>query len=222
MEGDYNRIASRYVRLFADLDNECYKRIHELDKPSFSLSEKVQKELVSERSKNTAALNLLGIEEISSSKSLLLVSSLNRKVLEVLKTLHNYITQESRINSLVNSFLFNEETGENIPYCAPVIVAESDMLDGKSSKLENFVPVYLDEGKKQAIADKAQSFCSEISQSAWKGIAEQEKEALNREFNTLAESGFAGSNDPTEQRIYQTMLSLWQNSNLSVIERSAH
>jgi hypothetical protein len=116
IEGDYNRIASRYIRLFADLDNECYKRIHELDKPSFLLSEKVQKELVSDTTKNTAALNILGIEEISSSKSLLLISSLNRKVLEVLKALHNYVTQESRINSLVNSFLFNEETGENIPY----------------------------------------------------------------------------------------------------------
>jgi hypothetical protein len=91
------------------------------------------------------------------------------------------------------------------------------MLEGKSSKLENFVPVYLDEKEKQSIADKAYSG---ISQSAWKSIAEQEKEAINREFNTLAELGFADSNDPAEQRSYQTMLSLWQNSNLSVIERS--
>jgi len=220
MEGDYNRIASRYVRLFEDLDKECYKRIYELDKRSFLLSEKVQKELVSDTSKNAAALNLLEIEETSSSKSLLLVSSLNRKVLEVLHTLHNYITQESSINSLVNSFLFNEEVGENIPHYAPVVFTESDTLEGNSAKQENFVPVYFDEGKKQAIADKARAFCSG-SQSAWKGIAEQEREAINKEFNTLAEAGFSGSHDETEQRVYQTMLSLWQNSKLSVMETNA-
>jgi hypothetical protein len=220
MEGDYNRIASRYVRLFADLDNECYKRIYALDKQSFLLAEKVQRELVGDTSKNAAALNLLGIEETASSKSLLLISSLNRKVLEVLKTLHDYITQESRINSLVNSFLVNEEAGENIPYYAPVVFTESDMLEGDSAKQEDFVPVYLDERKRQAVADKAREFRSGVSPSAWKGIAEQEKEAVNKEFNALAESSFAGSNDENEQRIYQTMLSLWKNSNLSVIERS--
>jgi len=35
MEGDYNRISSRYVKIFGDLNNELTNRIYELDKPAF-------------------------------------------------------------------------------------------------------------------------------------------------------------------------------------------
>jgi len=214
MEGDYNRISSRYIRLFADLDNECYKRIYALDKQSFALSEKVQKELLSESSSNTAAMNLLGIEEVTSSKMLVLVSSLNRKVLEVLQTLRDYITQESKMNALVNSFLSNEEIGEKIPFYLPVVWTESDMLENKSVRQENYIPDYVNETGTQAIDGKAGSFCSGKTGQEWQPVSENEKEALNREFGVLAESCFAHSDDETEQRIYKTMLSLWQNSNL--------
>ena len=36
MENDYNRITSRYVKIFKDLDNELSNRIYELDKDSFT------------------------------------------------------------------------------------------------------------------------------------------------------------------------------------------
>ena len=221
MESDYNRITSRYVRLFADLDSECYKRIYALDKQSFALSEKVQKELLCESSSNTAALNLLGIEEISTSKILVFISSLNRKALEVLKTLHNYITQESRINILVNSFLYNDEIEEKIPMYIPVVWIESDMLEGSQICHESYIPDYYNRRRKSAsvssvddvaIAEKVSFFCSEASE--WKAVEEADKETLNREFNTLAESFYANLDSETEQRVYKTMLSLWHNSNL--------
>ena len=221
MEGDYNRISSRYIRLFDDLDNECYKRIFALDKPSFTLSEKVQKELLSESSSNTAALNLLGFEEVSSSKTLLFISSLNRKALDVLQTMHDYITQESRMNSLVNSFLSNEEIDDTVPFYLPVVWTESDMLDDNNVSRESFIPDCVSQEKNQIIAETANAFCSGVSQSEWKAITDTGKEALNREFNTLAESCFTDLNNETEQRIYKTMLSLWQNANSLTLERSA-
>jgi hypothetical protein len=218
MEGDYNRISSRYLKLFADLDNECYKRIYALDRQSFTLSEKVQKQLLSESSSDAAAMNLLGIEELSSSKTLVFASSLNRKALEVLKTLHDYITQEFRINSLINTFLFNEEAGDPLSISIPVIWSESDMPEGGAVNRECFISDQVDPQGKQAITEKVNMFCSGAS-SAWKALEEQEKESLNREFNTLAESYFSGAGEETE-RVYRTMLSLWQNAQMSSLERS--
>ena len=221
MEGDYNRISSRYIRLFDDLDNECYKRIYALDEPSFSISEKVQKELLSESSSNTAALNLLGIEEVTSSKTLLFISSLNRKSLDVLQTMQDYITQESRMNVLLNSFLSNEEIGDKIPFYFPVIWTESDMLEDNNVSCESFIPDCVSREKNQIIAETTNGFCSGASHSEWKAIDGAGKEALHREFNALAESRFTDSSDETEQRVYKTMLSLWQNSNSLTLERSA-
>ncbi|MCL2043667.1 MAG: hypothetical protein FWG89_05955 [Treponema sp.] len=220
MEGDYHRISSRYIKLFDDLDNECYKRIFTLDKPSFNLSEKVQKELLSESSSNTAALNLLGIEEISSSKTLLFISSLNRKAHDVLKTMHDYITQESRINLLVNSFLINDEIENKIPFYLPVIWTESDMLEDNNINRESFIPDCVSREKNQIIAETVDGFCSGALHSEWKEITETGKEALNSEFNALAESCFTESDDEMEQRVYRTMLSLWQSAHLLTLDRS--
>jgi len=220
METDYNRISSRYIQLFSDLDTECYKRIYALDKQSFVLSEKVQRQLLSGSSCNTTAANLLGIEEVSSSNTFIFISSINRRVFEVLKTMHDYINQESIINSLVNSLLFDEKTNENTQLCIPVIWTESDLPEGSSTINETYMQQYLDPEMQQGIAGKVNKFCNNASELAFTACAESERNLLNREFNILAESNFVDSNDDTQQRVYQTMLSLWQNSELLTIERS--
>jgi hypothetical protein len=235
MEGDYNRISSRYVRLFDDLDNECYKRIYALDNQSFYMAEKVQKRLLSESLNDTAAMNLLSIEEISSSQTLVHISSLYRKAADVLKTLHEYITQESSIDLLIDTFLLKEETGENVPVYIPVIWSESDMLESASANCECFIPVEINQHGKQAITEKVNSFCKGAS-SEWGTLEETEsaamkqsdaasethssrnaKEALNRSFIALCEKSFTDVADETEQRIYRTMLSLWNNAQISTL-----
>jgi hypothetical protein len=224
MENDFNRISSRYVKIFADLDNECYKRIYTLDKKSFTLSEKALRQLIIEFTSNAAAANLLGIEEESSSKNIVFVSSMNRKTMEVLKTLHDYITQEFNMNSRVESLLFNEEIGENISVCVPVIWSESDILQGTGAASGNgviqecVIPDQIDQQGKKTITEKMDKYCS--GSSAWETLKETEQESLNREFNALAESYFADTSEETEQRIYKTMLSLWQNAQLLSLEKS--
>jgi hypothetical protein len=220
MEKDYNEISSRYVDHFEHLDIDCYRRIHALDEQSFNLSEKVQKGLLCETPCNTAALNLLGIEETSSSKTFIFISSLNRKSLDVLQTLHDYITQELRINTAVNSFLFDEDIADKTLIYIPVIWTESDMLEDTSVKQESFIPDSFDDQKKQDLMEKTDGFCSGLSQNAWEAVPEAEREALNKEFNTLAELEFHDADNETEQRIYRTMLSLWKDSKLHSLERS--
>ena len=222
MEGDYHRISSRYVRLFDDLDNECYKRIYALDKQSFTLSEKTQKELLSDSACNTAAMNLLGIEEASSSKAMILASSINRKTLDVLTTLHEYITQESSINSLVNSLLLDEETNENISLNIPVIWSECDTTEGSFSEnglnCECFIPGFIEHQDRQAITKNVNGFYMDPA-SQWEVTDNDEKESLAREFNILSESHYANAEGEEEQRVYKTMLSLWQNSQLLSLRR---
>jgi hypothetical protein len=43
---------------------------------------------------------------------------------------------------------------------------------------------------------------------------------IPRELNLLAESRYTTADNETDQRIYKTMLSLWQNTELSSLERS--
>ncbi|MCL2244960.1 MAG: hypothetical protein FWC03_10920 [Treponema sp.] len=225
MEGDYNRITGRYIKLFSDLDDECFKRIYALDKPSFNISKNVIRELISESSCNAAAMNLLGIDEASSSKMCLFVSALNRKTLEILRTMHSYINQESSIKSMIDSLLFNDELGENIPLYIPVIWSESDTLESQGTDQNCFITNDINQQEKKTIADRVKNFCRDINSAKWKPADEPEKEMLNREFNLLAETQFAAgmnavTDETTQQRVYKTMMSLWQNTEISSLERS--
>ena len=217
MENDYNRISSRYIRLFSDLDEECHKRIYALDKNSFNLSEKVNRELLNESANSASVNNLLLVDEIASSNMFFLVSSLNRKTSFVLRTLFDYISQESKINSLVDSFLFNEEIDKNISVNIPVIWSESDMLEGSQVNHDIAIQNFLDQEKKQIITNGIEQYCSGINSSLWKPVAELEKNSINAEFNSLAESCFTDSTNEIEKRIFNTMLSLWQNSKLTTL-----
>jgi hypothetical protein len=214
VETDYNRISSRYVTLFKDLDNECYKRIYALDKQSFLLAQKVQEELLSEKNRNNAALNLLEITEESSSKMLLAVSRINRKTREVLQTLHSYISQETTIARLIDSFLSHEVTGSPITIYAPVIISESIQFENPSSSYAAYVPVYMGEDKKTETARQTIAKCSEGDNVSWTAIPTGEREMINKEFVSLTEKYFEGKDDTFGKRVYNTMLSMWQNTDL--------
>ena len=41
MTTDYNRISSRYVKIFTELDEECRKRVHALDTKAFEISSEI-------------------------------------------------------------------------------------------------------------------------------------------------------------------------------------
>ena len=46
MQTDYQAIKARYTRIFAELDRELDRRVHELDRPAFTLSERVMRRVI--------------------------------------------------------------------------------------------------------------------------------------------------------------------------------
>jgi hypothetical protein len=219
METDYNRISSRYAALFSDLDTECYKRIYALDKQSFLLSGKVQGELLSEKTRNNAALNLLEITEESLSKMLLVVSNLNRKTRDVLRTMHEYITQESTIALLINSFLMNEQMQASETVYSPAIYFESDKLDDLSQSTNAYISDYISNTQKSEISQKITADCIANDTVSWGPILSGEREIVNKEFIDMTEQYFESKGEDTDKRVYAAMLSLWQNSKLQSAEK---
>ena len=218
METDYNRISSRYVTLFADLDSECYKRIYALDKQSFLLSQKARGELLSEKYLNDAALNLLEIAEESSSKMFLIVSRIKRKAADVLQTLQSYISQETTIARLINSLLAKEAIGQPVTIYSPALVAETVQLESASQSYTAYVPNYMGEGQKSEMTKRIIDECSTGKNVVWTAISADEQEIINREFAAFTEKYFEGNDDTFEKRVYNTMLSLWQKTDLQSLK----
>jgi hypothetical protein len=218
MEGDYNRISSRYVTLFGDLDDECYKRILALDRPAFMLSEKVQRKLILDSLSGESARNFVAAQEESTSKGMLLVSGFYRKVRNVMRTLHQYITQETRLTSLIDSSLGNEKIAGPAVLRIPVIFAESDMLEGSGTAGSCFAPDFIDASKRGAVFEKTAEYCNDPGLS-WTELEDAERELFNREFLALGEEEFGGEDDVKDggalserRRIYDMLINLWQGS----------
>jgi hypothetical protein len=220
MEADYQRISSRYVTLFQDLDAECYKRIYALDKASFQLARNVQKKLLIETNTNISAKSLLAIQDESISKLMILVSRLNRIAHDVLKTLTNYVTQETAMTGLIDSFMLNEELDEKKTGYIPVIWVETDKLEGAGQDSECVVPEYIQGGQKNAISGSLRGYCAGSPQSSWTRIGDEEKSSLDKEFKSTAESSFPAAGDEKDTRVYNMLMELWKNSTLSIFARS--
>ncbi|MDR2608811.1 MAG: hypothetical protein LBC57_10520 [Treponema sp.] len=209
METDYNRISSRYAALFQNLDDECHKRIYALDKYSFNLARNVQKKLLLETGANTAAGNVLGIQDESSSKLMLLISRLKRIVHDVLNVLRMYVGQETAIAVQIDSFMLDEKIeGKRTEYM-PVIWVEQEDLGGNAADRKCYMPDSMPENKKDLAAQSVdRRFTSE---TRWYAASEEERNMLDREIMALAESAFAGAPNEKELRVYDKIIELWRN-----------
>jgi hypothetical protein len=218
LETDYNRISSRYTALFQDLDNECYKRIYALDKSSFNISRNVQKKLLLETGANISAKNLLGIQDESSSKSMMIASRVNRLTNDVLKTLRNYINQETAIAALINSFMINEPITGKVTEYVPVIWTSVENPESGESETGCYMPENMPQPQKEPAAGAVNSRFAAAPESEWTVLPESEKTALDKEFRIIAESAFSENTGEKDTRIYNMLIELWQNSSLSSLK----
>jgi hypothetical protein len=229
MEIDFNRISSRYVALFSELDAECYKRIYELDKQAFQLSGNIQKKLINETTNSEGAKNFVVMGEEASSKMMLLTSRLFRKVREVIKTLGAYISQETRMTRLIDSLLAEEGVAEKSALLLPVIFAESDLLEGPGAGQEHagheyacFLPDALAPAERSAITEAVNAYCLNDALSRWKEPDEKDRELLDREFRLLVEAEFAevpgeSPGGAEKRRVYERLTGLWNDRSFSIL-----
>ncbi|MDR2394642.1 MAG: hypothetical protein LBD93_10890 [Treponema sp.] len=227
MEGDFNRIRSRYVTLFRDLDTECYKRIYELDKPAFQLSENIQNKLIREAISGEGANNFIVLNEEASTKMMLLTSRLLRKVRDLIKTLGAYISQETRITALIDSFLVSEPVEKTAPLLLPVIFTESDTLEGDRGGISGkdytcFLPDTLSSEERSKISRPIDEYCRNDTAAQWKEPEEQSMLLLDKEFKILVEAEFAERGDPSEdgaskRRVYDELMKLWQDRSFLIL-----
>jgi hypothetical protein len=215
MEIDYNRISSRYIGIFRDLDSECYKRIYALDKHSFTIAQNIQKKLLIETNTNITAKNLLGIQDESSVKSMIAVSRINRLTNEVLKTLQNYINQETSIADLIDSFMTDAAITDTVTEYIPALWTSRENLESKGSDESCYLPEYMREPQKNAVADKINAYFTALSDSDWTALRENEQAALDKEFKAAAESEFGENKEEKDVRIYNMLMELWRNSVIS-------
>jgi hypothetical protein len=151
MESDYNRIASRYQKIFEDLDKETSVRIKELDKPVFQLRERtvaIEKQVFSSSDVNTVSIHA---SESSSLRTIILTSSAKDRTSIALEKAKQFLIQQMAMNAGLKQKSINESIDKK--YYFPVTCYEFK-LDGQQTQMIVVPPKFLNDTQEKQVHDK--------------------------------------------------------------------
>lgn len=99
MNGDFNRIKSRYTSLFTDLDNELRRRILALMKPCFDFVKNLRKEQDRQVSSALLSTATLGARESESARTAILASRLKEHAARLIDAAKSHVSTRIAMDS---------------------------------------------------------------------------------------------------------------------------
>lgn len=158
LEGDYNRISSRYVKIFNDLNNELSNRIYELDKPAFVFKKETDNQKI--RTSNNDLVNTVSIfgTESSGLQSNICASIAKKRALDTLKKAKLFLWQQKYLNATIQQSMLNENICSTI--FTPICFLETNNHDNQFDKdvfSTEYLPILKTSSKKKELIEQFSS-----------------------------------------------------------------
>ncbi|MDP3437583.1 MAG: hypothetical protein Q8S04_10085 [Bacteroidales bacterium] len=123
MEKDYNRISSRYIKVFQDLNKELSYRVYELNKYIFNFESETNNHKV--RAINSDLINIIAVfgAECSSLISKISSSVTKKRASDTITKAKNFIITQKRLYHTIQEGIVNEDRSGDV--VVPVCFIES-------------------------------------------------------------------------------------------------
>jgi len=196
MDVDFTRISGRYIKIFDDLNQELFNRIHELDKPTFVF----RKEL--DQQQNRYSQNdLINTVSVSGKESGHLVSRMSvsiakKRALDTISQMKIFLWQQKILNNTIVRSKVNESV-EAKQY-APICFVEMSEAQGQKVK-QVYAPQYV-QGLQQQ--DARQTMIDQLADrhEAWTTINQESAEQIQVQFNNVLNEKYEAL-DPHSVRV---------------------
>ena len=199
MDADYKRTRERYTKIFQDLNDELYRRIHRLDEKAFLLSEKIHREQLGKVQTDFVADTVEKSLDSGGVDKMLHIGHTKDSTRETLKGIHGYISQELVYSRKINSILKEVHIDEEDQLCVPVVYMETSSLDSDGTKQNCHATEKLGKAREK-ILDGTMNYFS-AGDVSWKNPDEETERKVDSEFNTLAEK-------VEDSRVYEMIMRL--------------
>lgn len=213
MNTDFTRIKSRYTSVFANLDEECEKRITALDSTAFTLANKMRKDLLTTAYTQNAGFAYGQIPEEAVSKITLTVARLRSRVSDVINVFSDSAYKSLRYKMNMDHILGGPSPSGNVQKLEPVVYAEESGVENEESDITCFSP---DQNCAETVASSVKKALSETQPEKWQNMTDAETEIIDKSFNALAEQ-FLSENGADRDRLYSQILSMWKNNRPSTL-----
>jgi len=206
MGEDYERIASRYHNIFAELNKECYRRIYAFNKPCFDIADDLRNNIVIDPLLHAAGEMFVYSKELQAAENAMAASRLRSRACQAVISLSEYIIQEELLKQDYRGVVFDIETTDRADLYFPCLCFEADPLESVGGK--TFLPITpTDLGNRATSAVQASLQADRLSGGRSSPPAESEDmEELKHHFESLQESGGDKAED---QRVRDMIKKLW-------------
>ncbi len=108
METDYNRISTRYSKIFNDLNNELSNRIYELNKPAFSFKDNIDKQLIYASGNGFVGTVAVFGRESGELQAKISASIIKKRALDSIFQANAFLRKQRKTENTINQSMLNE------------------------------------------------------------------------------------------------------------------
>lgn len=204
MNNDIARLHRHYRKIFSGLDDDLHTRIMHLDQHAFSLSEKVQDQLIISPYKDKTGTSLSSMSEVSGSSNLMVTGRIKEKTLDVLNHISDSIEKTDSFDRSLSSILHSAAGQQSETEYVPVIYCKSNDETGVYGE-RVFTP---DVGRRERIKTHVNNYMISADESRWKKLDESDLENIEHSLLEMIEKESSDSEEA--KRIYRQIMDLWQ------------
>jgi hypothetical protein len=183
MQDDYQRISSRYLKMFDDLNNELSNRIYELDKPAFVFKNQSDKQAEHTLSGGLASMVAISGAESGDLQARISASIAKKRALDTIRKANTFLVKQKRLNDTINQTVLNESV-EAIRY-SPVCFIETQNEEsriGKNLYQADFLPKM-----------QANEIISDFQTKTWGGVSQESTNQIGRYFNAEVNNRYSSA-----------------------------
>lgn len=207
MEGDYNLIKTRYVKLFEDYDKELHSRVYGLNKRTFRLVEESAKEMMRPTSSMLMTVSLVGQKENFALQTKITASRVKHFASQVILRVKDFIESQNLLNFSLKAILARDNRKED--YYIPVMCMQTS--EGNRSEFYMFT---------NGLVSKDEKIASELEQQLvaptmkWSEMREEDKSRITESLSDEVNSAYAATE--RDRRVGALIMKLWQ-SNIPMV-----
>jgi len=180
MEGDFNRISGRYVKIFEDLNNELSNRIYELDKPTFVFKKETDNQKI--RTSDNELVNTVAIfgTESGDLQSMISTSIAKKRALDTINKAKMFLWQQRKLNTTIQQSMLNESMTSSI--FAPICYLETSSVRNQTDKniySADFINVLKDKNRINKLIEQFSS-----NSISWDKLTSDNQRSIGLYFNT--------------------------------------
>ena len=194
MTTDYNRISSRYVKIFKELDEECRKRVHSLDTKAFEISSEI-----TEKQLRIPGMAIGGFMTSSTEECLtadrIALSHLKSNTRDTINSLLDNISKDLKFSRNTEIMVYEKPCENEEPVYVPVLFLQTEDQHGRHNKC--FANDVVAHSSGEVYSEVDRFFSQSDNWSGENGINAN----VDREFNSLAEQVL-------DKRVYDEIMRL--------------